>query len=58
MIKVLQHGQRLLDDFMGFFAFNVNNETNSAGIMFEVRVVKSLFWRQSGKAHILTLSFP
>ena len=57
MIKVFQHRQRLLDNFVGFFTFDVNHETNSASIVFELRIVKALLRRQSGKGHNLHLCF-
>lgn len=55
MIKVLQNRQRLVDDFTGLLAFNVDDESDAAGIVLEPRIIKALLGRQIGKLHISVL---
>ena len=47
MIEILQHGERLLDDFMGLDALDIDNESDAASIVLETRIVQSLLLRQS-----------
>jgi hypothetical protein len=45
MIQVLQHRQRLLDDLMGLLPFDIDNESDAAGIVLKSGIIKSLFGR-------------
>ena len=47
VIEILQYRERLLDDLVRFLAFDINDETDAAGIMLKARIVKTLFFRQS-----------
>ena len=51
VIEVDQDRQCIANDLVRFPAFDVNNKTDSAGIVFELRVIKSLFRRQSDLGH-------
>ena len=46
--QVVQNGQGLFDDTVGRHTFNIDDETCPAGIMFELRVVETLFGRRPG----------
>jgi len=48
MVEVDEDLERLTDDVMRFAALNVNQETNAAGVMFELWVVEALFPRCNG----------
>ena len=41
--KIKEDCQSLLNDLVGFFAFNVNDEAYTAAVFFKRRVVKPLF---------------
>ena len=45
MIEVLQNRQRLLNDLMGFFTFDMDHEADAAGVVLETRIVQALFGR-------------
>src|SRR5215813_7239710 len=55
MIEVLQNGQRLIDDLVGFFTLNVDDKTDAASIMFESGIVKTLFRWQTRCFHFAVL---
>ena len=48
VVEVDEDLERLTDDVMRFAALNVNQETNAAGVMFELWVVEALFARCNG----------
>jgi hypothetical protein len=43
MLEVAQHLERLLDDGMRLFAFDVDHKAHTARFMLEARIVKPLF---------------
>ena len=45
VIEILQHRQRLLDDLVGLFTFDMNDEADAAGVVLETRIIKPLFRR-------------
>ena len=47
VVEVDQDGEGVADDFVGFAAFDVDHKADPAGIVLELRVVKTLFWRPS-----------
>ena len=55
VIEIFQYRERLLDDFVRFFAFDINDETDAAGIMLEARIVETLFFRPTRLIHRVTL---
>ena len=46
MAEVIENGERLADDFVGFFALDVNDKTNAARVVFEPRIIKALPFRR------------
>ncbi len=46
MVQIHQNLERVADDLVGFLALHVHDEAESAGIVLELRVVKSLFRRR------------
>src|SRR5258708_7406633 len=46
MVKVRQNFQCVADQLVGFCTLHVNDETEAAGIMLELRVIKPLFRRR------------
>ena len=59
VVQILQNRQCLLDDPMGLFALDINNEADATSIVLEFGVIKSLFGRETGLCHasILLLVF-
>ena len=55
MIEILQDHERLLDDFVRLFALDIDDKADAAGIVFETRIVKALFGRQTRLSHRFTL---
>src|SRR5258708_22124639 len=53
VVQVQENGDGLSDDFVGFPALDVDNETHAAGLVFELRIVKPLFGGQSVPSHVL-----
>jgi hypothetical protein len=51
VIQVHQNGQGLLNNIMGSFALHLTDEADAAGVMFELRVVETLFLGKSGIIH-------
>src|SRR5205085_757030 len=49
MIEVHQDLQPLLDDLMGLASLDIDDEANAAGVVFELRIVKTLFWGQASQ---------
>ena len=49
--EVTQDGQRLADDFMGFFAFDIDDKSCAAGIMLEIGVIQPLLGGQASRFH-------
>ena len=45
MIEILQHRERLLDDLVGLFTFDIDHEADAAGVVLETRIVQPLFRR-------------
>ena len=43
MIEVQKNPQRLTNDIVGFFAFDIDEETDAASFMLELRIVQALF---------------
>ena len=43
MIEVEQNAERLADDVVGFLTFDIDEETDAASFMFELRIVEALF---------------
>jgi hypothetical protein len=41
---------------VGFFALDVNDEPNPAGLVFELRIIETLFGRQASPAPIFDLA--
>ena len=39
VIQILENGQRLLDDLAGFFALDIDDEADAAGIVFESGII-------------------
>jgi hypothetical protein len=48
VIQIQQHLQGLLDDGVGLFALDINDETYAAGFVFKLRIIKPLLWRWHG----------
>ena len=42
VVQVLQDLQRIVDDAVGFFSFNIHNKPDTAGVMLKRRVVQAL----------------
>jgi hypothetical protein len=55
MIEVQEKLQSLANYCMGFFAFNVHNEPDATGLMFELWIVQTLFARRSVSGRRMTL---
>jgi len=55
VIEILQDRQGLLDDFVRFYAFDVDDEPDAASIMLETRIIQTLLWGQTGFTHASTL---
>jgi hypothetical protein len=55
VIQIQQHLQGLLDDGVGLFALDINDETYAAGFVFELRIVKPLLWRWRSSRPALVL---
>jgi hypothetical protein len=51
VIEVHQDGQGLLNNIMGTFTLHLTDETDATGVMFELRVVETLFLGKSGIIH-------
>ena len=56
MVEVQENLNSLLDDGVGFLAFDIGDESDAAGIMLELWIVKALFagradagWRYAAK---------
>ena len=45
VIEILQHRERLLDDLVGLFTFDMNHEADAAGVVLETRIIQPLFRR-------------
>ncbi|VTR23675.1 Uncharacterised protein [Actinobacillus pleuropneumoniae] len=43
MLHIGKHGQRAADDFMGWLTLDMGNETHTASIFFELRIIEALF---------------
>jgi len=43
VVQIDKNLQRLADDLVGFFPFNVDNEADAAGIVLKLRIVEALF---------------
>jgi len=54
MVEVKEDRQRLADDLVGFFPFDIYHEADTTGIMFELRIVESLFFWWSDVFHVTT----
>lgn len=50
MVKIYQNFQGVRHHLMGFLSLHVYDETKPASVVFELRIVKPLFWR-SAEAH-------
>jgi len=49
VIKIEQDPQRLLDNGVGLATLDVDHETDSAGVMLKLRIVKTLFAGRTGQ---------
>ena len=49
MAQIDQDRESLTDDFMGLFALDINDKTDPARVMLELRVVQTLLGRQTQK---------
>ena len=56
MVEIQKDLQGLANDGMGFLAFDIDDETNSAGFVFELGIVQALLWRRSGPRRLAGLS--
>ena len=56
MIKIDEHGQCLPDDLVGLFALHVDNESDAAGIVFELGIVEALLFGCSVVFHLVTFT--
>ena len=45
MVQIYKDRQRLFDNFMGLFAFNINDKTNPAAVFLKRGIVKPLLLR-------------
>src|SRR5450631_4911058 len=54
MIQVDEHGQSLLDDFVGLFALYVDHESDAAGVVFKLWIVEALLFGWSVVCHLVT----
>ena len=45
VIEILQHRERLLDDLVGLFTFDIDNKPNAAGVVLKLRIVEALLRR-------------
>jgi len=54
MVQVDEHRQRLTHDFVGFSPFHIDDEPDSAGIVFELRIVEPLLLWWSDVFHVAT----
>ena len=57
VIQVQQHLQRLLNDGMGLPALDIDHEPHAAGLVLELRVVKTLFGRRTGSLRLTAIAF-
>ena len=48
MIEIDQDGQRIANNLVGFFAFDIDDEAHAARFVLELRVIESLLGRQAG----------
>jgi len=46
MVEVREHLQRVADDGVRFLAFDVGEEADTTRLVFELRIVESLFFRR------------
>src|ERR1700692_4295710 len=46
MVEVDENFQRVADQLVGFFSLDVDDETESAGVVFELRIIKALLRRR------------
>ena len=47
VVKVAEDLQRLLNDVMGFLPIHVHDETDTTGVVFELRIIQALLRRQA-----------
>ena len=55
VVQVHQHLQRLLDNLVRLAAFDVDDETDTTGIVLILRIIKTLFGRQAGESRAALL---
>jgi len=56
MIQIQENAQRLTNDSVGFSTFDINEETNTASFMLELRIVQALFGGRPDERARLTRS--
>src|SRR2546430_2203078 len=47
VVEIEEHLEGLADNVVRFLAFDIDDETDAAGFMLELRVVQALLWRRT-----------